>query len=170
VVLRGPMIGKAVQQLLTDVDWGELDYLLVDLPPGTGDVQLTLTQTVSLAGAVVVSTPQAVALADARRAVAMFEKVNVPIFGMIENMSDFICPECGHSEPIFGHGGAEDEARSLGIPFLGRIPLEPRVRIAGDAGTPVIIEHPDSRSAAAFRHIAEQVAARISITALSTPA
>jgi ATP-binding protein involved in chromosome partitioning len=170
VVLRGPMIGKAVQQLLTDVDWGELDYLLVDLPPGTGDVQLTLTQTVNLAGAVVVSTPQAVALADARRSVAMFQKVHVPIFGLVENMSEFICPECGHVEPIFGHGGAEDEARVLKVPFLGRIPLEPAVRIAGDAGTPLVLAHPDSRSAFAFRHLAEQVAARVSITALGASA
>ena len=166
VVLRGPMIGKAVQQLLSDVDWGELDYLLVDLPPGTGDVQLTLTQSVTLAGAVVVSTPQAVALADARRAVAMFEKVKVPIFGMVENMSEFICPQCGHSEAIFGEHGAEQEARALGLPFLGCVPLEPAVRIAGDQGTPVVLTHPHSRSAQAFRRIAEQVASRISISAL----
>jgi ATP-binding protein involved in chromosome partitioning len=167
VVLRGPMIGKAVQQLLTDVSWGELDYLLVDLPPGTGDVQLTLCQTVALAGAVVVSTPQAVALADARRCVAMFEKVKVPIFGVVENMSEFVCPACGHHEAIFGHGGAEAEARVLKVPFLGSVPLEPAVRAAGDDGTPVVLSHPGSASAAAFRAIAALVASRISIAALS---
>jgi ATP-binding protein involved in chromosome partitioning len=167
VVLRGPMVGKAVQQLLTDVSWGELDYLLVDLPPGTGDVQLTLCQTVALAGAVVVSTPQAVALADARRCVAMFEKVKVPIFGVVENMSEFVCPACGHHEAIFGHGGAEAEARELKVPFLGSVPLEPAVRAAGDDGTPVVLSHPGSASAVSFRAIAAQLASRISMAALS---
>jgi ATP-binding protein involved in chromosome partitioning len=167
VMLRGPMVGKAVQQLVTDVRWGELDYLLVDLPPGTGDVQMTLAQTVPLAGAVVVSTPQAVALADARRSAAMFAKVSVPIFGMVENMSEFVCPACGHVEPIFGAGGAEAEARELGVPFLGRVPLEPGVRISGDDGVPVVVGHPASRSAAAFRHVAELVAQRASIAALA---
>ena len=169
VVLRGPMIGKAVQQLLTDVSWGELDYLLVDLPPGTGDVQLSLCQTVELAGAVVVSTPQAVALADARRCVAMFEKVKVKVFGVVENMSEYVCPACGHHDAIFGHGGAEAEAHALGVPFLGAVPLEPVVRAAGDDGTPVVLSHPHSASAAALRAIAERVAREISIAALASP-
>ena len=165
VVWRGPMLMGALRQFLTDVAWGELDYLLVDLPPGTGDIQLTLAQSVKLAGAVVVSTPQAVALADVRRSVAMFAKVNVPMFGIVENMSDFVCPKCGHVEPIFGHGGAEDEASILGMPFLGRIPLEPGVRVAGDVGTPVVISHPDSISAQAFRALAARVAQQVSIAA-----
>ncbi len=170
VVLRGPMVGKAVEQLVTDVRWGELDYLLVDLPPGTGDVQLTLAQTVPLAGVVVVSTPQAVALADARRCAAMFEKVKVPIFGVVENMSEFVCPACGHHEAIFGHGGAAAEARALKVPFLGSVPLEPAVRAAGDDGTPVVLSHPGSASAASFRAIAALLASRISIAALAGPA
>ncbi len=167
VIWRGPMLVGALRQFLNDVAWGELDYLLVDLPPGTGDVQLTLAQNAPMTGAVVISTPQAVALADARRSMAMFERVHVPILGLVENMGEFICPACGHGEPIFGHGGAEAEARTLGVPFLGRVPLEPRVRIAGDAGTPVVIAHPESRSAEAFARIAELVAARASVVALT---
>ena len=167
VIWRGPMLAGALKQLVNDVEWGELDYLLIDLPPGTGDIQLSLAQTVPLAGAVVVSTPQAVALADVRRSIAMFEKVNVRIFGIVENMSDFVCPQCGHVEPIFGHGGAEREAKQLDLAFLGRIPLEPSIRATGDAGTPVVVAHPESRSAAAFRGVAEQVARAASIAALS---
>ena len=163
VIWRGPMLVGALKQFLTDVAWGELDYLLVDLPPGTGDIQLTLVQNTRLTGAVLVSTPQAVALADAKRAAAMFDKVNVPIIGMCENMADFVCPSCGHVEAIFGRGGAEDEASRLGVPFLGRIPLEPAVRAAGDDGTPVVLAHPDSLSAKAFRALAQQVAARVSV-------
>ncbi len=166
VIWRGPMIVGALKQFITDVDWGELDYLLVDLPPGTGDIQLTLTQTVPLAGAVIVSTPQAVALMDARRSVAMFAKVNVPIFGIVENMSEFVCPSCGHVESIFGRGGAEREAAALAVPFLGSVPLEPGVRAAGDDGTPIVISAPHSRSALAFRAVAEKVAQRASIAAL----
>ena len=166
VVWRGPMLVGALRQFLTDVAWGELDYLLIDLPPGTGDIQLTLAQSVSLAGAVVVSTPQAVALADVRRSVMMFRKVEVPVFGIVENMSEFVCPQCGHIEPIFGRGGAEDEASVLGLPFLGRVPLEPGVRVAGDGGVPAVVSHPASRSAAAFRAIAERVAQQASIAAL----
>jgi ATP-binding protein involved in chromosome partitioning len=167
VVWRGPMIVSALKQLIGDVSWGELDYLLVDLPPGTGDIQLTLAQTVPLAGAVVVSTPQAVALADVRRSIAMFDKVNVKLFGIVENMSEFVCPRCGHVEPIFGTGGAEREAADLQVPFLGRVPLEPAVRMSGDEGTPVVISHPTSRSAAAFRGVAEQVARATSMAALA---
>ncbi len=167
MVWRGPMVVGALKQFLTDVAWGELDYLLIDLPPGTGDVQLTLAQNAPLAGAVVVSTPQAVALADVRRSVAMFEKVGVTIFGIVENMSEFVCPRCGHVEPIFGVGGAEREAAVMGLPFLGRVPLEPGVREAGDAGMPIVAARPDSASARAFRGIAERVAQRVSISALS---
>ncbi|MBA2479660.1 MAG: Mrp/NBP35 family ATP-binding protein [Planctomycetes bacterium] len=166
VVWRGPMIVGALKQFITDVDWGELDYLLVDLPPGTGDIQLTLAQTVPLAGAVIVSTPQAVALLDARRSAAMFTKVNVPIFGIVENMSEYICPSCGHADAIFGSGGGEREATALAVPFLGRIPLEPAVRAAGDDGTPIVIRAPKSRSAHAFTEVAERVAQRASILAL----
>ena len=170
MVWRGPMVVGALKQFLNDVNWGELDYLLIDLPPGTGDVQLTLAQNAPLAGAVVVSTPQAVALADVRRSVSMFQKVNVPILGIVENMSEFVCPRCGHVEPIFGVGGAEREAGILGLPFLGRVPLEPGVREAGDAGTPIVASRPDSASARAFRSIAERVAQRVSIAALTGPA
>jgi ATP-binding protein involved in chromosome partitioning len=170
VVWRGPMVVGAIKQFLTDVAWGELDYLLIDLPPGTGDIQITLAQSAPLTGAVVVSTPQAVALDDARRAVAMFAKVSVPMLGIVENMSDFICPSCGRHEAIFGHGGAEREAADLGVPFLGRLPLEPAVRICGDGGTPVVALHPGSASAVAFRGLAERVAARISTVALTAPA
>ncbi len=142
VVWRAPMVASAIRQFVVDVDWGELDYLLVDLPPGTGDVQLRLTETVQVAGAVVVSTPQAVAVLDARRSASMFTKLNVPIFGVVENMSEFICPRCGHVEPIFDHGGAEHEAAALGVPFLGCVPLEPGVREAADRGTPIVIAAP----------------------------
>jgi ATP-binding protein involved in chromosome partitioning len=167
VIWRAPMVVGALKQFISDVDWGELDYLLVDLPPGTGDIQLTLAQTVPLAGAVVVSTPQAVALLDARRSIAMFNKVKVPVFGIIENMSEFVCPQCGHVEPIFGHGGAEAEARALGVPFLGAVPLEPAVRAGADEGVPIVVGAPESRSALAFRALAEQVARRASIAALA---
>lgn len=168
IVWRGPMLVGALKQFLSDVAWGELDYLLVDLPPGTGDVQLTLAQNAPLAGVVIVSTPQAVALADVRRSVSMFEKVGVKVFGVIENMSEFVCPRCGHVEPIFGVGGAEREAAIMHLPFLGRVPLEIGVREAGDAGTPVLISHPDSVSSRAFVAIAERVAQRVSIAALTS--
>ncbi len=167
IVWRGPMVVGALKQFLNDVDWGELDYLLIDLPPGTGDVQLTIAQNAPLVGAVVVSTPQAVALADVRRSVTMFEKVNVKILGIVENMSEFVCPQCGHVEPIFGVGGAEREAGEMQLPFLGRVPLEVGVREAGDAGAPVTITRPDSVASRAFRAIAQRVAQRISIEALA---
>ncbi len=170
MVWRGPMVVGALKQFLNDVAWGELDYLLIDLPPGTGDVQLTLAQNAPLVGAVVVSTPQAVALADVRRSVSMFQKVNVPVLGIVENMSEFICPRCGHAEPIFGRGGAEREADHSGLPFLGRIPLEPGIREAGDAGTPVVAARPDSASARAFRGLAERVAQQVSIATLGRTA
>ncbi|MFC7703276.1 P-loop NTPase [Plastorhodobacter daqingensis] len=137
VIWRGPMLMGALQQMLGQVAWGELDVLVVDLPPGTGDVQLTLCQRTSLSGAIVVSTPQDVALLDARKALKMFETLKTPVLGLIENMSTYICPNCGHEAHIFGHGGVEEEARKLGLPFLGAIPLSLDVRLAGDAGTPV---------------------------------
>lgn len=137
VVWRGPMLMGALQQLLTQVAWGDLDVLIVDLPPGTGDVQLTLCQRAHLTGAIVVSTPQDVALIDARRAIDMFGKLKAPVLGLVENMSSYVCPNCGHEAHIFGHGGVRAEAEALGVPFLGEIPLALEVRVAGDAGTPI---------------------------------
>ena len=137
VVWRGPMIMGALQQLITQVDWGKLDVLIVDLPPGTGDIQLTLCQRTHLTGAIVVSTPQDVALLDARKALDMFVKLKTPVLGLIENMSTYICPNCGHEAHIFGHGGVRAEAAKLGLPFLGELPLSLDVRVAGDAGTPI---------------------------------
>jgi ATP-binding protein involved in chromosome partitioning len=165
MIWRGPMIMGAVQQFLGQVSWGELDVLVVDLPPGTGDIQLTLSQKVQVTGAVIVSTPQDIALIDARRAVRMFEKVEVPVLGMIENMSVFCCPNCGHRSSIFGHGGARTEAGKLGLPFLGEIPLLMDVRETADAGTPIVAEQPESEGALAFAAIAESLAARLLLPA-----
>jgi ATP-binding protein involved in chromosome partitioning len=137
VVWRGPMLMGALQQMMGQVQWGELDVLIVDLPPGTGDVQLTICQKTQLTGALVVSTPQDVALLDARKAISMFGMLKTPVLGLIENMSAYICPNCGHEAHIFGHGGVRAEAERIGVPFLGEIPLSIDVRIAGDAGTPV---------------------------------
>ena len=137
VIWRGPMLQGALQQLLGQVQWGELDVLIIDLPPGTGDVQLSLAQKTPLTGALVVSTPQDVALIDARRAINMFDKLKVPVLGLIENMSSYVCPNCGHEAHLFGHGGVAAEAERLGVPFLGELPLSLDVRLAGDAGTPV---------------------------------
>lgn len=139
VVWRGPMLMGALQQMLGQVQWGELDVLLIDLPPGTGDVQLTLCQKTEVTGAIIVSTPQDVALLDARKAIDMFGTLNTPILGLIENMSSYVCPKCGHEEHIFGHGGVRAEAEQMGVPFLGEIPLSLDVRLAGDAGTPVAL-------------------------------
>jgi len=163
VVWRGPMIGSAVRQLLHDVDWGELDYLLIDLPPGTSDASMSMAQDAPIAGVVIVSTPQDVSLEDAMKAVAMFEKLNVPVFGMVENMSFFIAPDTGKQYDIFGHGGAQRAADDLGIDFLGEIPLEPAIREGGDAGVPLVYGAPESKSAKAFEQIAGKVAARISV-------
>jgi ATP-binding protein involved in chromosome partitioning len=157
MVWRGPMVMGALSQLLGQTDWGVLDVMVVDMPPGTGDAQLTLSQKVDLAGAVIVSTPQDIALLDARRGVAMFEKVGVRILGVVENMSYFACPHCGERTDIFGHGGAEAEAHKLGVPFLGAVPLLADVRAAGDAGVPVVVGAPESAAARAFRAIAEGV-------------
>lgn len=157
MIWRGPMVMGALQQLLKDTDWGPLDVMVVDLPPGTGDAQLTLSQKVRLRGAVIVSTPQDIALLDARRGVAMFARVDVPILGLVENMSFFCCPNCGARTEIFGHGGARAEAARLGVPFLGEVPLLPAVREAGDAGAPIVLADPASPAAAAFRDLAEAV-------------
>lgn len=142
IVWRGPMLMGAMQQMLGQVKWGELDVLLIDLPPGTGDVQLTLSQKTDLTGAIVVSTPQDVALLDARRGISMFEKLGVPVLGLIENMSTYICPECGHEAHIFGHGGVRAEAEKIGAPFLASLPLSLETRLAGDSGTPIVVSDP----------------------------
>jgi ATP-binding protein involved in chromosome partitioning len=153
LVWRGPMVHSAISQMLRDVAWGELDVLFVDMPPGTGDAQLTMAQNGRLAGAVIVSTPQDLALVDARRGVEMFRKVNVPILGIIENMSSYHCPNCGHEAHIFGHGGAKAEADKLGVPFLGEVPLELAVRETGDAGMPITLAAPQGSQAQHFRKI-----------------
>ncbi len=163
VVWRGPMIGSAVRQLLHDVPWGELDYLVVDLPPGTSDASMSMAQEAPISGAVIVSTPQEVSVEDAMKAVAMFEKLDVPVFGMIENMSYFIAPDTGTRYDIFGHGGARKAADDLGIDFLGEIPIEPVVREGADSGIPVVYGHPESESAKAIERIAGNVAARLSV-------
>ena len=157
VIWRGPMVHSAITQLLKDVSWGELDYLLVDLPPGTGDAQLSLVQSVPLTGVVIVCTPQSVALSDAMRGLAMFRKTNVPILGVIENMSYFACPHCGERTDIFSHGGARAEAGRFGVPFLGEIPLDPEIRQGGDVGQPIVVANPDSPQSAAFREVAAQL-------------
>ncbi len=154
VVWRGPMLMSALQQMLRQVQWGKLDYLIVDLPPGTGDVQLTLSQKTQVDGAIIVSTPQDVALIDAKKAIDMFSKLKVPLLGMIENMSTYVCPNCDHEAHIFGHGGAKDEAEKLGIPFLGEIPLDIDIRLSSDGGTPIVVSKPKSPQAARFREIA----------------
>ncbi|MGV2980962.1 Mrp/NBP35 family ATP-binding protein [Camelimonas sp. ID_303_24] len=161
IIWRGPMVMSALQQLLREVVWGDLDVLVVDMPPGTGDAQLTMAQNVPLAGAVIVSTPQDLALIDARRGVAMFDKVDVPVLGVVENMSTFICPACGTRSDIFGHGGARHEAERIGAPFLGEIPLHMTIRETSDAGRPVVISEPEGPHAAAYRTIAEAIAARL---------
>ncbi len=157
VVWRGPMLMGALQQFLGQVAWGELDVLLVDLPPGTGDVQLTLSQKAELTGAIVVSTPQDIALLDARKALDMFRKTKTPVLGMIENMSTFICPKCGEETSIFGHGGAREEAEKLGIPFLGEIPLNMDIRLGGDGGAPIVASRPDSGESKTFAQIAQRL-------------
>jgi len=169
VIWRGPLIHSAIQQFLRDVEWGELDYLVVDLPPGTGDAALSISQLIPLSGALVVTTPQEVSLMDARKAIAMFTKVNVRTIGVVENMSGFICPDCGHEHDIFGSGGGTTIARELELEVLGRIPIEPGVRAGGDAGVPITsAQHPaadDSAAAAALRELARTVAGRISVIA-----
>jgi ATP-binding protein involved in chromosome partitioning len=161
VVWRGPMVQSALTQMLQDSNWAPLDVLVLDMPPGTGDAQLTISQRVPLRGAVIVSTPQDIALIDARKGIAMFEKTKVPVLGIVENMSTFVCPNCGHESHIFGHGGARAEARKMGVPFLGEIPLVPIIRETSDAGTPIMVHSPHSKEADAFRAVAKEVAAGV---------
>jgi len=157
MIWRGPMVMSAITQMLRDVAWGRLDVLVVDMPPGTGDAQLTLAQNVPLKGAIIISTPQDLSLIDARRGLAMFKKVNVPVLGIVENMSYFQCPNCGTRSDIFGHGGARLEAEKLGVPFLGEVPLHMSIRATSDAGTPVVDSEPDGPHAAAYRAIGQKV-------------
>jgi ATP-binding protein involved in chromosome partitioning len=157
MIWRGPMVMSALTQMLREVEWGTLDVMVVDMPPGTGDAQLTMAQQVPLAGAVIVSTPQDLALIDARRGIAMFRRVNVPVLGIVENMSTFVCPHCGGRTDIFGHGGARHEAERLGVPFLGEVPLDLAIRETSDAGRPVVATDPDGPHAAIFRAIAARV-------------
>ena len=157
MIWRGPMVISALQQFLRDVHWGECDIMIVDMPPGTGDAQLTMSQQVPLAGAVIVSTPQDIALIDARKGLNMFRKVEVPVLGIIENMSYFLCPSCGHQADIFGHGGARDESTKLDLPFLGEIPLHMDIRETSDGGEPIVVSQPDSVHAESFRSIATQL-------------
>jgi ATP-binding protein involved in chromosome partitioning len=162
-IYRGPMVGKAIEAMMVQVDWGRLDYLVIDLPPGTGDASLTVAQAVPLTGVAIVCTPQDVATDIAVRALQMFRRLNVAPLGLIENMSWYVCPSCGHRHDIFSHGGAESAAKRLGVPFLGAVPLEEGIREDADAGTPVVVSRPDSAGAKAFIDIASQVAARTSI-------
>ena len=162
VIWRGPMVMKALEQMLGQVDWGELDYLIVDLPPGTGDAQLTLTQKVPLSAAVIVTTPQDVALIDARKGLAMFRKVNVPVVGIIENMSGFACPHCGETTHVFKQGGGERTAEVVGTAFLGKIPLDPAIVAGGDAGEPIVVSQAEGPHAEAFEKICEAVDAEVS--------
>ncbi len=165
MIWRGPMVTQALQQLLSDTNWVDLDYLIIDLPPGTGDIQLTLCQRVPVSGAVIVTTPQDIALLDARKALKMFEKVNVPVLGVIENMSTHICSNCGHEEHVFGEGGGARMAGQYGVPMLGSLPLDIRIREQADGGTPTVAALPDSDLAQRYREIARNAAARLSMQA-----
>ena len=169
VIWRGPMLHGAIQQFFREVAWDDLDYLVVDMPPGTGDVALSLSQTVPVSGAIVVTTPQQVSLADTRRAVRMYQKLNIRVTGLIENMSHYACPQCGHEADIFGHGAGEALAAEMGIPFLGRVPIYQPIREGGDSGHPIVIAEPDSIAARAFVSVAEQAAAQISIASYTKP-
>ena len=168
MIWRGPMVMSALTQMLREVEWGTLDVMVVDMPPGTGDAQLTMAQQVPLKGAVIVSTPQDLALIDARRGIAMFRRVNVPVLGIVENMSTFVCPQCGTRSDIFGHGGARREAERLGVPFLGEVPLDIAIREKSDSGSPVVATAPDSAHAQYYREIAIRV--RDGLAASSRPA
>ena len=170
MIWRGPMVMSALTQLLRETEWGEADVMVIDMPPGTGDVQLTLAQQTPLAGAVIVSTPQDLALIDARKGLNMFAKVNVPVIGIVENMSYFVCSKCGERHEIFGHGGAREEAERIGVPFLGEIPLDKEVRLRSDSGEPVAATQPDSLHAALYRDVARQVWASLSGGKLARPA
>jgi ATP-binding protein involved in chromosome partitioning len=167
VIWRGPMLHGAIQQFFRDVRWHNLDYLIVDMPPGTGDVALSLSQSVPVAGAVVVTTPQIVSLADTRRAVQMYRKLNIPTLGLIENMSHFVCPGCGRESDIFGKGGGEGLAESMSVPFLGHVPLYEPIRAGGDSGLPIVLGEPESGPAQALIAAAERVAQQVSIASFS---
>ena len=169
MIWRGPMVQSALTQMMNDVSWAPLDVLVIDMPPGTGDAQLTIAQRVPLKGAVIVSTPQDIALIDARKGIAMFEKTQVPVLGIVENMSMFICPHCGHEAHIFGHGGARAEAEKTKTPFLGEVPLVPLIRETSDAGSPVVASHPNGAEAQAFLAIAAQVAQKIAAPSRQAP-
>ena len=169
LIWRGPMAHKALQQCLFDVEWGELDYMVVDLPPGTGDVHLTLAQAVPLTGAVIVSTPQDVGLRISMKTLRMFQQTRVPILGIVENMSYYICPHCNSQDHIFGHGGGQRAAEQLGVPFLGEVPLDLAIRTQSDVGKPIVIAQPDAPSARTLREIAEKVAAQVSIRTFEAP-
>ena len=166
VIWRGPMLHSAIRQFFLEVAWRDLDYLIIDMPPGTGDVALSLAQTVPVAGAIVVTTPQQVSLADSRRAIRMYEKLNIQTLGVIENMSYYECPSCHHEANIFGHGGGEQMAEQMGVPFLGRLPIYEPIRVGSDVGIPLVIAEPQSGATAAFHHVAQQMAAQVSITAI----
>jgi ATP-binding protein involved in chromosome partitioning len=157
MIWRGPMVMSALQQMLREVEWGELDIMIVDMPPGTGDAQLTMAQQVPLAGAVIVSTPQDIALLDARKGLNMFKKVDVPVLGIVENMSYFLCPHCGGRSEIFSHGGARLEAERLGTEFLGEVPLDLKIRETSDGGTPITVSEPDNPHALVFRAMAARI-------------
>jgi ATP-binding protein involved in chromosome partitioning len=161
MIWRGPMVTQALQQLLGDTNWGELDYLIVDMPPGTGDIQLTLSQRVPVSGAVIITTPQDIALLDARKGLRMFEKVKVPVLGIVENMSLHVCSNCGHQEPIFGTGGGERMAEQYGVPLLGNLPLDIHIREEADAGQPSVVADPDGPAALAYLGIARRMCARL---------
>jgi len=169
IIWRGPMLHGALQQFFREVRWVELDYLVVDLPPGTGDVALSLSQTVPVAGAIVVTTPQQVSLADTRRAIAMYRKLNIPPLGIVENMSYFVCPDCGHEADIFGRGGGEALAGEMSIPFIGRVPIYQPIREGSDTGVPLMISDPDCPAARAFMAAAERTAAQVSIASYNRP-
>ena len=169
VVWRGPMVHRLLQQFLADVDWGDLDYLVCDLPPGTGDVQLSLSQLIPIAGAVMVTTPQEVSIVDVVKGIAMFEKVEIPILGIVENMSYYKCPACGHHDEIFSHGGGKRLAQEVGTKFFGEIPIDTRIRFGGDAGVPVIVSSPDSENAKLFMELATRAALEIARGVLSKP-
>jgi ATP-binding protein involved in chromosome partitioning len=170
MIWRGPMVMSALTQMLREVAWGPLDVLVVDLPPGTGDAQLTMAQAVPLAGAVIVSTPQDLALIDVRRAVAMFNRVDVPLLGLIENMSYFLCPHCGARSDVFAHGGARHEAERLGIPFLGEVPLSLRIRECSDAGEPIVVSEAGGAHADAYAQMARTVRQALTGSSVSRPA
>jgi ATP-binding protein involved in chromosome partitioning len=169
IIWRGPMLHGVIQQFFREVRWGSLDYLVIDLPPGTGDVALSLSQTVSVAGSIVVTTPQQVSLADSRRAVAMYKKLNIPPLGIVENMSYFVCPSCSHEADIFGRGGGEAMAGDLGVPFLGRVPIYQPIREGADKGIPLLIGEPEAPAARAIRAVAERAAAQVSIASYQRP-